>query len=242
MNMKIKQFEAEIKKLPIPPNLKKEFTNPKQFNEMIEGIKGLSDVNRNITFNFMRLFFYREFIRELGYLPSALIIDAVGACSVSIRTMKQLDQFSHQNDYKLLSDIRGIGEGIVLASQLEKSNRNEIHIRTYSEHEVVKSLDTKASAGDCFLFNVMIYATGRPPFKDIPISPVVEHYFDRLKGIDDAPENHLPLALDLAVKDVFGEPNPLFPRVSEKPRKNKVFRMSNIIIFSVTFLVVFIIF
>ncbi len=215
--MNVDKFITEIKKIPMPPKLAKEFQNPTAFDEMIEHLKTLSSTQINVTFNFMRLSFYREFISELGYLPSKLILDAVGASSVSIRTMKELDDSSHQNIYSLLSDIRQLGEGIALASKLESSNRDDIQIKVYTEHPFVSSLDSNATAGDCFLFNVMFYATSKVPFKDIPISPVVTHYFERFKTMEEA-EDNLSIALDTTVTDIFGKQNPLLARVSEPPK------------------------
>lgn len=214
--MKVDEFISEIKKIPMPPKLAKELQSPAELDEMIEHLKTLSGAQVNVTFNAMRLFFYCEFISELGYFPSKLILDAVGASAESIRTMKDIDDSSQKNIYTLLHDIRRLGEGIALASKLEGSNRDDIQIKAYTVHPFVSSLDTNATAGDCFLFNVMFYATGKAPFKDIPISPVVTHYFERFKTTGVSGDN-LSIALDTTVTDIFGKPNPLLPRVSESP-------------------------
>ena len=214
--MSVDEFISEIKKIPMPPKLAKEILNPTELDEMIEHVKTLSGAQVNVTFNAMRLSFYCEFINELGYFPSKLILDAVGASAVSIRTMKEIDDSNQQHIYTLLHNIRQLGEGIALASKLETSNRDDMQIKAYTEHSFVSSLAPNATAGDCFLFNVMFYATGKAPFKDIPISPVVTHYFERFKTTGVS-EDNLSIALDTTVTDVFGKPNPLLPRVSESP-------------------------
>jgi hypothetical protein len=225
--MKVDEFISEIKKIPMPPKLAKELQNPTELDKMTEHLKTLSGDQVNVKFNAMRLSFYCEFITELGYFPSELILDAVGASAVSIRTMKDIDDSSQQNVHTLLHKIRQLGEGIALASKLEVSNRDDMQIKVYTQHAFVSSLDPNATAGDCFLFNVMFYATGKAPFKDIPISPVVTHYFERFKAMG-VTEDNLSIALDTTVKDVFGKPNPLLPRVSESP-KNGITKILKIV-------------
>lgn len=224
--MKVDTFISEIKKIPMPPKLAKDIQNSTDLDDLREHLKTLSGTQVNVAFNAMRLSFYCEFISELGYFPSELILDAVGISAVSIRTMKDIDNSSQQNIDNLLYDIRQLGEGIALASKFETSNRHHINIKAYAEHSFVSSLDQNATAGDCFLFNVMFYATGKAPFKDIPISPVVRHYYERFNTLGVL-ENNISIALDSTVTDVFGNQNPLFPRVSEPPKNEipKIFKI-----------------
>jgi len=232
--MKTEQFVTELKRIPKSPKMAVEFQDKKVLSDVINHVKTLSNTERNVAFNFMRLTFFREFISELGYLPSKLIINAVDACSASIRTMKEIDESSSYNVDLLFYHIRKIGEGIALALHLETTNKNEIEIKAYSEHPFVTSLAPQATPGDCFLFNVMFYATGKAPFKDIPISPVVTHYFNKFKSVksdDETLENYLSFSLNRTVEDIFGKPNPLFPRVSQIPKSGN-FVIPCLIIFS----------
>ena len=218
--MNTTQYVTELKKIPKPPKLKEEYREPGFWNEITESLNGMSRTERNNTFNYLRLSCYEEFINEIGYLPSELIMNAVGACAVSLRTISQWDKYDPKKSC-VLPAIRKIGEGIASADDLDNVKHNKIGIKAYSTHGFVEGLSNDTTAGDCFLFNVMVYATERAPFRGIPVSSVVEYYFNVGVSLSDSREgdsnfniSNLSLSLDMAVEDIFGEENPIRPRVS----------------------------
>ncbi len=215
--MDTSQIITELKKLPMSPKTKEELSKPGAWNEIEEGMRNMPVNKRVNAFNFTRLSFYLAFIDELGYLPSEFIMGALGSAAVSLRSIGQLDDGMdiHSQD-SLLHLIRKIGEGIASAEELDKVKHNETHIYAYSHHEFIEGLSSEATAGDCFLFNVMFYSTGRSPFKDIPISSVVEQIYSRFNSVQDASDTSiefgdipsiLSISLDAAAKEIFSKNN-----------------------------------
>lgn len=219
--MKTKQVISEIGKLPMLPEMREEITKLVSSGEVAENLNGMSDIERSVTFNFMRLSCYEGYIEKLGYLPSELIARAAAACSVSIRTISQLDENSRRDPFSLFYAIRGIGEGIASADKLDKIKHNKSDIRTYSTHDYLQGLSSEASAGDCFLFNVMIFAADRTPFKDISVPDVVKYYFNTFSRYAEAENKKansvsiLSMALNSAVEDIFKKSDPQIPKMSE---------------------------
>lgn len=212
--MNTEQYISELNKVPMLPEYKKVFNEPETYEMFVKNLNKMSDNERIIHFIFTRLSCYEDIINELGYLPSEYINSAVNACATSLRHTSQMDEYGLHSPFLFLLSIRAIGEGIASANELDKIKHDAIGIKAYSTHSFIEGLSDKATAGDCFLFNVMVCAT------KTTVSNVVRHYFDRFNscandmGPDFDADNNVSFALNKAVDDIFGKDNPLMPRVS----------------------------
>jgi len=210
------QYIEELRKLPMAPKMRAEFQegfpNANAWSELATTLNEKSATERYNNFTFIHLLCYQSFIDELGYLPSELIMGVVNACAGGIRNISQLDEYGRECPYNLISNICKIGEGIAAAATLDKVMHYELSVRTYSKHGFVQGLSSEATAGDCFLFNAMFQATGRPPFKDAEISTALKYYFQIVNQMykDDGNDSNvtaISMALSMTVTNIFGKKN-----------------------------------
>lgn len=220
------QFSTEISKVFTQahqyhsPMQKKEFEDSaKTINEFSHEINRWTENERYLKFISLRLSIYEGILNDLGYFPTSLLMDAVTASAAAMRSLSLINNSDGSKDL-IFHKIRQLGEGISRATGVE-ANQNRSAIGAYITHPTVTNLFPKATAGDCFFFNAMFYATEQAPFKGISVSPVVEHYFSRFSSTDiGSPATNIQLALERSAEDIFGNDNPLFPRVSHSPKKS----------------------
>lgn len=224
----------EIKKalmsLPMTPSTQEELKDPESLDEIVSEYTSLSREEFALKLIELRLWSLQAIISEVGFLPSQYIWVALAGSAESLRTLDRFnDDFSHM---KVTLDIKAIGEGIAKAGELETTDKDETAIRATSTHSFLESLDVKASAGDCFLFNAMVAATKNHPFKDIEISPVLEHFYSRvsqMEGMNTGVSSTLSVALDMTARDIFGQSSALLSEVSAprtKEPRNPLFTIA----------------
>ena len=220
------QFSTEISKIFTQahqyhsPMQKKEFEDSeKTIDEFSHAASQWTENERYLKFINFRLSIYKGILDDLGYFPTPLLMDAVTASAAAMRSLSLINNSDGSKDL-IFHKIRQLGEGISRAASV-KTNQNQSAIGAYITHPAVTNLFPKATAGDCFFFNAMFYATGQAPFKGISVSPVVEHYFSRFSSTDiGSPATNIQLALERSAEDIFGNDNPLFSRVSHPPKKS----------------------
>jgi hypothetical protein len=221
------QLSAELEKVfaqvkqHLPSQFGESLSNSELVNNFVRSTDTLSNPERYIKFSLTRLSLYKSIVDELGHLPPTLIMNAVQSAAAVIRIMASIEDSKSPHNI-IFYQIRTLGTGIAAAAPLNTKSE-QLLINTYTNHSHVKSLAPEASPGDCFLFNAIYYATGQAPFNGIPVTPVVDHYFSRIKnsGVETTDNNAIALALDLSAKDIFGKENALLGRVSQRPKQNK---------------------
>ncbi len=202
---------------------KKEFEDPLIVSEFLAATKQLSEQDRYIKFLNLRLSIYKGIIDDIGYFPVPLLMDAVVASAATIRSLSLINDLNGSSD-RIFHHIRELGNGLSRAPCVELE-KNRVVVAAYIDHPAIKALTSEATAGDYFLFNSILYATGQAPFKGINVSPVVEHYFARFSANNSTNDltsfltstQILKLALEQSAEDIFGNDNPLFTRFSIRP-------------------------
>lgn len=220
------QFSTEISKIFAQAHQYHSATQKEEFENSAEIINGFghainqwTENERYLKFINLRLSIYEGIFNDLGYFPTPLLMDAVTASAAAMRSLSLINNSDGSKEL-IFHKIRQLGEGISRAASV-KTNQNQSAIGAYITHPTITNLLPNATAGDCFFFNVMFYATGQAPFKGISISPVVEHYFSRFSSSDIGnPATNIQLALERSAEDIFGNDNPLFSRVSHPPKKS----------------------
>ena len=196
---------------------KKEFEDPALIENFSKAVHQLSDGERYTKFLKLRLEIFDGINNDLGYFPAPLLMDALVASAAIMRSLSQFDNSNGVLDL-IFHKIRQLGDGLSAASSFKSVNKYT-PVETYTTHPTITSLTSRATAGDCFLFNSMYYATGQAPFKGIHVSPVVEHYFSSFTSANpENPSINLQLALERSAHDIFGNENPLFQRISQRPK------------------------
>jgi len=218
------QFSTEISKVfaqaylhHSPVQKKKCEESVAEINELSHEINKMTENERYSKYLIIRFSVYEGIINDLGYFPSQLLMDAVTVSAAAMRSLSIINNSDGSKDL-IFHKIRQLGEGVARAPRVEIGNVTAIG--AYTTHPAVTALFPKATAGDCFFFNAMYYATGRSPFNGINITPIVEHYFSRFSSSDFSnPATDIKLALEQSAEDIFGKENHLFTRVSSRPNK-----------------------
>jgi hypothetical protein len=221
------QLSAELEKVLsqvkqyLPQQSGENLSDSELVNNFIHSTNTLSESERYKKYSLTRLSLYKSIVDELEHLPPALIMSAVHSAAAAIRILANIEDSKNPHDI-IFYQIRKLGTGIAAAT-LFNVEGGRVLIDTYTNSPHIKSLAPEASPGDCFLFNAIYYATGQAPFNGIPVTPVVDHYFSRIKnsGVETTDNNAIALALDLSAKDIFGKENALLGRVSQRPKQNK---------------------
>lgn len=221
------QLSAELEKVfaqvkqHLPSQFGGSLSNSELVDNFVRSTNTLSNPERYTKFSLTRLSLYKSIVDELGHLPPTLIMSALQSAAAVIRILANIEDSKNPHDI-IFYQIRMLGTGIAAAAPFNAEGE-KLLIETYTNHPHVKSLAPEASPCDCFLFNAIYYATGQAPFNGISVSPVVDHYFSRIKdsGAGITNSNAIALALDLSAKDIFGKENALLGRVSQRPKQNK---------------------
>ena len=218
LSSELKDVLADVNQY-LPSKSEEDRSNDALVNQFVSSTRKLSDRDRYTKFSLTRIELYESIVDDLGHLPPTLILKAVQSAAAAIRILAYIED-SETPPEIVFHQIRALGAGIAAAAKFN-SERDRVLIGTYTSHPHIKELVSAASPGDHFFFNALCYATGKPPFNGIPVTPVVDHYFSRIRqaGEPIADIDALALALELTAKDIFGNESQLLGRVSQRPKQ-----------------------
>ena len=216
--MNANDFIEAIKRLPLPSDIKSELSSTEGVDRLKLEWNDLSEAEKEAYFNSLRLLCITGYIDEVGYLPAEFIPQATEACLDAMHgipsNQKVGDSMAH---HTVLYQARAIGSGI--GNAINKCNTSDglSSLKSYSSNTLVSHISSRATASDCFLFNLMIKGED----KDIVSRLLVKYYtsFTQINKIDKREEytgTVISNSLDVVFDTVFN---------SEQDRSNTLKQM-----------------